>query len=60
MRPRIAFSIPVILFSALCHPERTQAKSEAIGLAKSKDPYPLSSFAFYHPLNVRPLRTMTK
>jgi hypothetical protein len=22
-----------------CHPERSQAKSEAIGLAKSKDPY---------------------
>jgi len=26
--------------SSSCHPERSQAKSEAIGLAKSKDPYP--------------------
>ena len=26
--------------SSPCHPERSQAKSEATGLAKSKDPYP--------------------
>src|ERR1700681_4208836 len=26
----------------MCHPERSQAKSEAIGSAKSKDPYPSS------------------
>src|SRR5229473_412589 len=26
--------------SSSCHPERSQAKSEAIGSAKSKDPYP--------------------
>src|ERR1700676_3363285 len=34
----------------LCHPERSQAKREAIGLAESKDPYTLtiSSFAARH------------
>ncbi len=29
--------------SSSCHPERSQAKSEAIGLAKSKDPYPATA-----------------
>jgi hypothetical protein len=28
-----------------CHLERSQAKSEAIGLAESKDPYPRHSFS---------------
>ena len=37
---RHLFPKSVASASSSCHPERSQAKSEAIGSAKSKDPYP--------------------
>jgi hypothetical protein len=40
----------------ICHPERSQAKSEAIGLAESKDPYSLTALCPHPGISIAKLK----